>query len=135
MKIPKIFILFLLLLIKNQCDDQNNYVILKFKTKLDLNELNKNTFIEKTLEQNIYVDLDIGTPPQKIPMTIKTWQYPTFVFSEDVKNVNIKTKFNQNKSQTYEATKTIIEKSYKYDCTKGYISKDVFNINSPFSSK
>ena len=72
MKIPKIFILFLLLLIKNQCDDQNNYVILKFKTKLDLNELNKNTFIEKTLEQNIYVDLDIGTPPQKIPMTIKT---------------------------------------------------------------
>ena len=41
-------------------------------------------------------------------MTIKTWQYPTFVFSEDVKNVNIKTKFNQNKSQTYEATKTII---------------------------
>ena len=130
MKIPKIFILFLLLLIKNQCDDQNNYVILKFKTKLDLNELNKNTFIEKTLEQNIYIDLDIGTPPQKIPMTIKTWQYPTFVFSEDVKNVNIKTKFNQNKSQTYEATKTIIEKSYKYDCTKGYISKDVFNINS-----
>ena len=129
-----IFILIVLLLAKNKCSEDKKYLTLKFKTKVNENELNENNFISQTLDQNIYVDIDIGTPSQKIPMTIKTMQYPSYVVSADVNSENIKIKFNQNKSDTYQSPKKLIEYTYKYDFTKSYFSNDIFNINSKSSS-
>ena len=132
MKKLNIFILFLLLLIKNRCDQDNKYLTLKFKTNIDLNQIDEENFVDNTLEQNIYVEIDIGTPPQKIPMTIKTWQYPTFVFSSDAKN-DINIKFNQNKSDTFQSNYYLADRTFKYDFSKSYLSNDIFKIKSTSS--
>ena len=58
------------------------HIVLKFKTNLDLDSINENNYIKSAVEQQIYVEAKIGESKQVIPMTLKTWQYPTYIISE-----------------------------------------------------
>ena len=79
----KYFFLFSIFLI-NCANTDNKYLILNFRTNINLAEVNDENYMSKKLDQKIYVDLDIGKPAQKIPMTIKIWQFPTYIISKDV---------------------------------------------------
>ena len=123
-------ILCFILVIKSASNQRNKYLIFKFRTNINLNEINEENYIPTALNQNIYIDFEIGDPPQTIPMTIKAWQYPTYVISNEVQD-KIEVKYNPYKSKTYKnVTKSLISGLYKYDFTKGYLSNDIFNINS-----
>ena len=122
------FFLSLIFLINCAIKD-NKYMIFNFRTNINLAEVNDENYMSKKLDQKIYVDLDIGEPAQKIPMTISTWQFPTYVISKDVTD-NIKVKFDYQKSDTYtKAFDFLIENIPKYDFSKGFYSKDTLGIS------
>ena len=124
----KYFFLFPIFLI-NCANTNNKYLILNFRTNINLAEVNDENYMSKKLDQKIYVDLDIGKPAQKIPMTIKIWQFPTYIISKDVTD-NIKVKFDYQKSTTYKkGYDYLIEKVPIYDFSKGYYSKDTLGLN------
>jgi len=124
----KYFFLFSIFLI-NCANTDNKYLILNFRTNINLAEVNDENYMSKKLDQKIYVDLDIGKPAQKIPMTIKIWQFPTYIISKDVTD-NIKVKFDYEKSTTYKkGYNYLIEKVPIYDFSKGYYSKDTLGLN------
>ena len=126
--VHKYFFLSLIFLINCAYKD-NKYLIFNFRTNINLAEVNDENYMLKKADQKIYVDLDIGEPAQKIPMTISTWQFPTYIISKDVTD-NIKVKFDYEKSNTYtKAYDFLIEKIPKYDFSKGFYSKDTLGLN------
>ena len=84
----------IILLIIGNIDCQ--YIVLKFKTNIDLDSLNKENYMKSVIEQQIYVDLKIGESEQKIPMTLKSMKYPTFIVSSKAKEDDIKIKYDEN---------------------------------------
>ena len=56
----------------------SKYIVLNFRTNIDLNSLTEENYMSSTIEQQIYVDLKIGESKQTIPMTLKSMKYPTF---------------------------------------------------------
>lgn len=68
MKISKYFVLLLITMIN--CED--NHLVFKFMTNINLNDVNDENYMRIKYDQKIYVELEIGHPPQKIPMTLKT---------------------------------------------------------------
>ena len=137
MKELNIFILFFLMLIKHSYSDDsqdNKYLVLNFKTNVNLKELyelEEKDFLAKIFEQNIYVDVNVGQPPQTIPMTLKTGEFPTFIFSSEIEDSRIQIKYDKDISNTYQLlNKELIEGLSKYDCSKGYYSNDTFSSNT-----
>ena len=125
MKISKYFVLLLITMIN--CED--NHLVFKFMTNINLNDVNDENYMRIKYDQKIYVELEIGHPPQKIPMTLKTLQFPTFIVSSEVKD-NIKVKFDPKKSDTFRnESSTPITETHRYDFAKSYFSKDILNIN------
>jgi hypothetical protein len=89
--------------------------------------------MQKKIDQLLYTEVNIGEPSQVIPMTLKTWQYPTFVVSKDVTD-DIKVKFDQTKSNTYKKEHDMLIKDlHKYDFNEGYLSLDT--LNTPVEMK
>ena len=104
-----IFLLFFIFC-SNDDDSDKKYLVFDFKTNINLEEVTDENYMLKKLDQKIYVDLDIGEPSQKIPMTLKTWQYPTYIISEEVQD-NIKIKYDSKKSNTYKKANDNIRRS------------------------
>ena len=128
MELKLIFLFFVFFLNNLKCQDNKN-VVFKFRTNINLIEVTDENYMSKKLDQKLYVDLNIGQPAQIIPMTIKTWQYPTYIISNK-DNGHIKIKFNPGKSYTYkEESPMPIDNVPKYDFSKGYYSKDILNMN------
>ena len=75
-------------------------LILNFKSKSN-NNLKENNLIEYLFLNEIYTEIKIGTPEQKINMFIKLQQFPTFITSADY-NEGSGIKYNQNKSTTFQ---------------------------------
>ena len=81
-------------------------------------------------DQTIYTEVKFGDPNQIIPMTIKTWQYPTFIVSNEATE-DIKIKFYPLNSHTFRKEyDNLITGLYTYDFTKGYLSRETMNISS-----
>ena len=108
----------------------NTYLVFNFRTNINLAEVNDENYMTKKYEQQIYTDIKVGTPPQTIPMTIKTWQYPTFISSiEMIEKITVK--FDYKKSQTFTIKDDMLKKNMiGYDFNQGYYSQDIFEIDS-----
>ena len=128
--LKRLFIQLLILLIIGSIYCQ--YIVLKFRTNINLNSINENNYIKLTTEQQIYVDLKIGETNQVIPMTLKTMKYPTFVVSSKAEEEDILVKYDESKSPN--TLKYLIEDKienlYIYDFTKGYYVSDNLEFDS-----
>ena len=128
--LKSLFIQLLILLIIGSIYCQ--YIVLKFRTNINLNSINENNYIKLTAEQQIYVDLKIGETNQVIPMTLKTMKYPTFVVSSKAEEEDILVKYDESKSPN--TLKYLIEDKienlYIYDFTKGYYVSDNLEFDS-----
>ncbi len=107
------------------------YLVLKFRTNIDLNELKDENYMSTTLNQKLYVDFNMGDSHQIIPMTLKTQQYPTFIVSSSVSD-NITVKYNETKSSKsfHFITDFLIKELYIYDFNEGYLVNDSVTFNS-----
>ena len=116
---------------------QNQYIVFNFKTNIDLNNVNEDNYMNKTMEQKIYVDFNIGDSHQIIPMTLKTDQYPSFIVSSRVSEYDIKIKYNENISSTsFQYVSNFLSKNlYALDFSEGYLANDSVTINSSFVFK
>ena len=124
------FIFFLVFLLKNIINQDSKYLVFNFSTNINLDEVTDDNYMMKKLDQKIYINLDIGQPPQTIPMTIKLWQYPTYILKKDAEGgENTQIKYDDKKSQDFKVESYLLQGLYKYDFTKGYFSKDSLNIN------
>ena len=129
-------LLFLLFFIfcANEDDTDKKYLVFNFRTNINLEEVNDENYMQKKLDQKIYIDINIGEPPQTIPITLKTWQYPTYIVSEGVPD-NIKIKYDTKKSKTYIREEDILVKDlFLCDFTQGYFSTDTFDLNPPLKN-
>ena len=61
-------------------------IIVPFKT-LEPNNLTEENYIQKIFDNNIYIEILIGTPEQKVKLFIKLDQFHSFITSNHVKNV------------------------------------------------
>ena len=120
------FLIIFLIILSNI---NSNFTVFNFKTNINPKELTDSNYMEKKFDQLIYTEVKIGEPSQVIPMTIKTWQYPTFVVSKDVTD-NIKIKFDQSKSNSY-IPSYFYTGLFTYDFSKGYLSLDTMIIDKP----
>ena len=102
-------------------------LILNFKSKSN-NNLKENNLIEYLFLNEIYTEIKIGTPEQKINMFIKLQQFPTFITSADY-NEGSGIKYNQNKSTTFQY---LNKKKYNYliyDFINGNLCIDIVYFN------
>ena len=124
-------LIYFFLLILNYANSE--YIVFNFKTNINLKEITDDNYMQKKIDQLLYTEVNIGEPSQVIPMTLKTWQYPTFVVSKDVTD-DIKVKFDQTKSNTYKKEHDMLIKGlHKYDFNNGYLSLDT--LNTPVEMK
>ena len=109
------------------------YIVLKFKTNIDLKKLTDENYMPTTLDQKLYVDFNIGDSHQNIPITIKSQQRPTFVVSSNCSD-NISYKYNETKSENsfHKIKDFLIQELYRYDFVEGYLvkTKKIKNINN-----
>ena len=108
----------------------DTYLVFNFRTNINLAEVTDENYMTKKFNQQIYTDIKVGTPSQTIPMTIKTWQYPTFV-SSTVMTEDITVKFDFINSRTFKKKDDMLKIGMVgYDFNKGYYSQDIFEIDS-----
>ena len=126
---PKILNIILLIFFINEYSYQ--YIVLKFRTNINLDKLNDENYMNTTLDQKLYVNFNIGDSHQDIPMTIKSQQLPTFVVSSYCSE-NIVYKYNETKSLNsfHKISDYLIKELFRYDFTEGYMVNDSLTFNS-----
>ena len=102
-------------------------IILKFKTSLNKN-LTKENLMENLYTNKIYIEVNIGTPEQKIPMYLKSKAFSSFITAANF-NQSIK-KYDYSKSSTFKYLEDIIFKYYRYDFTEAFLATDTFNFGN-----
>ena len=106
------------------------YLVFNFRTNINLAEVTDENYMTKKFTQQIYTDIKVGTPSQIIPMTIKIWQYPTFISSTEIEE-KITVKFDFKNSRTFKKNDDMLKIGMSgYDFNKGYYSQDIFEIDS-----
>lgn len=107
------------------------YIVLKFRTNIDLNKLTDENYMSTTFDQKLYVNFNIGDSHQDIPITIKSQQLPTFVVSSSCSE-NISYKYNETKSENsfHKIKDYLIQELYRYDFNEGYMVNDTLTFNS-----
>ena len=110
---------------------QSQYITLKFRTNLNLSAINEENYMKSAVEQQIYVDLNIGQSNQVIPMTLKTLKYPTFIVSSNSSEHDILIKYNETKSKSIKYIKNEeIQNLFIYDFSQGFYVSDSLAFNS-----
>ena len=122
------FINIIITLYKNiKSNDSNKYIILPFRTERP--KITKDNFLSVYLSNEIFTDIEIGTPIQKIPININFENYPFFISGSELKNLpNIF--FNESKSLTYKKNSTYSYEISHYLFEKGYFSNDTIILNN-----
>ena len=122
------FIFFIIFIIENiYCQ----YITLKFKTNINLNSINEENYMKSAVEQQIYVDFNVGESNQVIPMTLKTMKYPTFIVSSNSSEEDISIKYDETKSPNSlkYLNKEEIKNLFIYDFTQGYYVSDTLTFD------
>ena len=110
---------------------QSQYITLKFRTNLNLSAINEENYMKSAVEQQIYVDLNIGESNQVIPMTLKTLKYPTFIVSSKSSEQDILIKYDETKSKSLKyIKKEEIQNLFIYDFSQGFYVSDSLAFNS-----
>ncbi len=112
-----------------------NLLILIIKTQIKLpfkRYYNKKEIYFNTLIRNdIITSINIGTPPQKLEMSIRMYDYPTFVLNNSAITKDIiLPKFSEEKSSSFQKlmNHSIIYGGEAFDVA--YIGKDIFSFNN-----
>ena len=124
-------ILNIILLLISISENSYQYIVLKFRTNIDLKKLTDENYMSTTFDQKLYVDFNIGDSHQIIPMTIKSQMLPTFVVSSFCSD-NVSYKYDETKSQNsfHKIKDFLMGELYKYDFTEGYMVNDILTFNS-----
>ena len=104
----------------------NQIITIPFKTKKNDEILTEDNLMSNLIENEIYIEIKVGNPKQKIPLYLKLNQYPTYIISSEI-NLNIP-KFDYLKSKTFKSKETIDKIYYNYDFNKGKLSEDTFYL-------
>ena len=78
------------------------------------------------IENKIYIELEIGTPIQKIPMFLKLREYITFITSDSCENKIIKF-FPKDSSSIKYITEE--KKDFPYHCKEGLLISEKITLN------
>ena len=106
-------------------------ITLKFRTNLNLSTINEQNYMKSAVEQQIYVNLDIGQSNQVIPMTLKSMKYPTFIVSSKSPEQDILIKYNETKSEFFKyINNDELKNLFIYDFTQGYYVSDSLAFTS-----
>ena len=106
-------------------------ITLKFRTNLNLSTINEQNYMKSAVEQQIYVNLDIGQSNQVIPMTLKSMKYPTFIVSSKSPEQDILIKYNETKSEFFKyINNDELKNLFIYDFTQGYYVSDSLTLTS-----
>ena len=104
-----------------------SFINLPFKTFINNSKINSSNFISHFKYTNIFTELQIGTPPQKLNFQISMSDFHSIIISNFSKNCEIK--FFQNNSKTFEETYSNL---YDYNLKFTDLSvfaKDLISIN------
>ena len=125
------FILILILII-NSIYSINKMIELYFNT-FNPKDINTENFIEKYFYNKIYTEIFIGTPQQKIILSIKLQHYPFYIIDKSIININNSLNyFNKNLSSTFIQSKSSFSGLAKTDISYSYISEDNFKFGNIF---
>ena len=111
------------------------YISFKFKTNINLKNLNKENYMNSTMDQKIYINFDVGDSHQIIPITIKTAQNPCFIVSSRVTSDLIKYDETKSPNSFHYVKNFLMEDLFKYDFEEGYLVNDSIVINSSYIFK
>lgn len=106
---------------------KSQIIIFPFKT-FTPNKLTHEIFMSELIDNRIYLELKVGTPPQIIPTLIKLNQIPFFLTSS-LYNMN-SIGFNASKSSTYtqDGNNTFSPKNYDYN--HAFLGEDIISIKN-----
>ena len=101
--------------------DVKSVIKIPFKINIDFNSINEYNFHDIFFRTELISFIEIGTPPQKIPVSLRLKQYALLI-----SNINNNIEYNPNLSNTY----------YKYELNKSNYnfsnnSQSIFNNNFP----
>jgi hypothetical protein len=89
---------------------------------------NSNDEVEKNIYNNIFIDIEIGTPPQKIPFKFSTSSFGTYVAS-DLITGNFE-KFTDSLSRTFNLLSEETISFHIQPVETGHIGSDIMLINN-----
>ena len=106
-------------------------IIVPFKT-LEPNNLTEENYIQKIFDNNIYIEILIGTPEQKVKLFIKLDQFHTFITSKSCEKC-LGEKFDETKSSSLKVDSegiTVLSLPFKkINIIKEIIKLGNFNID------
>ena len=103
-----------------------NYISFPFHRNISKKYMTKDNIINNLIENKIYIELEIGTPIQKIPMFLKLREYITFITSDSCENKIIKF-FPKDSSSIKYITEEI--KEYPFHCKEGLLISEKITLN------
>ena len=122
-------------IILNISFSSQQYISFKFKTNINLKNLNKENYMNSTMDQKIYINFDVGDSHQIIPITIKTAQNPCFIVSSRAISDLIKYDETKSPNSFHYVKNFLMEDLFKYDFEEGYLVNDSIVINSSYIFK
>ena len=105
----------------------NSLLTLNFKRNLT-KDLSPDNLMDNLFKNDIYTYLDIGTPNQKIPISIKLQTYAFYIVSSESK-ISLKT-FSSNDSKTFYSTNNVIRNLMNEDFNFAFFSSDIINLSN-----
>ena len=118
------FLIRLILLLFNINISSQKYVKYPFKR---LKPQSNKPLVETILQNDLEITIEIGTPPQKINLNLRS-QYYTFFVSGSKVNYPIK-KFNENESNTCKILNDTLSSYLGQEYSKGYKISETIKIN------
>ena len=113
----------------------NNILTLPFKRKnndkIKTASLNDNELLQTLIQNNIFIQIKIGTPQKLYEFEVKFQEYTTFVTDKNsfIKNTNIET-FNKELSQSYKSLNNESRNFTNNIFSSGIRSIDLFSIQN-----
>ena len=114
----------------------NKKVVIDFDTELNTN-ISIENFMQSFFYNKIFTYLSIGTPFQKIPVSIKFRNYPFYIIDSSSKFLPSKnqTFYNKNISSTFKQYNSNFSGLYEEDIIFAYLSEDDIKINDKYFFK
>ena len=105
----------------------NSLLTLNFKRNLT-KDLSPDNLMVNLFKNDIYTYFDIGTPNQKIPISIKLQTYAFYIVSSESK-ISLKT-FSSNDSKTFYSTNNVIRNLMNEDFNFAFFSSDIISLSN-----
>ena len=100
-------------------------LILPFSTRFNKENMNKSNVIQMFINNNIIVNIEVGSNGQKIEMNIKNQKHSSFILSKSSHYHKKAMKFDENSTDTYKKLNNET-KYYMYEFEYGIYSEDTF---------